>query len=187
MNPGIKILLGAAATTALAWFLHGPMHFGERCAAGTAAVAPASEPVAAAPEAPATVEQVANCQTKVNAAIEGKSINFQTSGAAITADSMVIIDSLATELKNCAGTTVEVQGHTDSRGGDAANQTLSEARAAAVAKALTDKGVPAERLTSKGYGETQPLDPALTAEAYAKNRRTAFAVQAAAAPAATGQ
>jgi outer membrane protein OmpA-like peptidoglycan-associated protein len=183
MNPVSKILLGALATTALAWFLHGPMHFGERCAGGAAAIAPA----APAAEAPATTEEVANCQTKVNATIQGKSINFETSGATITPDSMVIIDALATELKNCGGTTVEVQGHTDSRGGDAANQTLSEARAAAVAKALTDKGVPGDRLTSKGYGETQPLDPALTAEAYAKNRRTAFSVQAAAATAATGQ
>jgi outer membrane protein OmpA-like peptidoglycan-associated protein len=191
MNPVSKILLGALGTAALAWFLHGPMKFGEKCAAGMPAATPAVEaplPAATAPEAPATVEQVANCQTKVDGVIAGKTINFQTSGAAIAADSMPLIDAIATELKNCAGTTIEVAGHTDSRGSDTANQALSEARAAAVVKALSDKGVPAARLTSKGYGESKPLDPALTQDAYAKNRRTEFSVQAAgAAPAAAGQ
>jgi OmpA-OmpF porin, OOP family len=191
MNPIPKILLGGLATAALAWVLHGPMGFGAKCAAGAAgASAPAAEVSAtlpAAPEVAATAEAVGDCQTKVNAAIAGKTINFVTGGAGIAADSQALIAAIATDLKDCAGTAIEVQGHTDASGGDAANQTLSEARANAVTQALVAKGVPTARLSAKGYGETTPLDSAGTPAAYAKNRRIEFKVAAtgaAAAPAA---
>jgi OmpA-OmpF porin, OOP family len=181
MNSLTKIILGALATTAVAWFLHGPMHFGEKCA-GAAPVVEAAPVVAG----PATAEAISDCQTKVNALIAGKTINFATSGAAIAADSIPLIDAIATDLKACSGTTVEVAGHTDAAGGDAANQTLSEARANSVTQALVERGVPTDRLLPKGYGETAPLDPANTPAAYAKNRRIEFKVAAAsnAAPAA---
>lgn len=186
MSPFTKILLGALATTAVAWWLDGPMHFGEKCA--TAASATAAAPAVDAPFAvgvPATAEAVASCQTKVNEAIVGKTINFTSGGANIAVDSQALIDTIAADLKDCAGTAVEVQGHTDSTGEDAANQRLSEARANSVVQALVDKGVPTDRLSPKGYGETQPLDPAATPAAYAKNRRIEFKVAAiGAAPAA---
>lgn len=184
MSPFTKIMLGALATTAVAWWLNGPMHFGEKCAAAASAAAPA----VVAAGVPATAEAVAGCQTKVNAAIAGKTINFASGGANIAVDSQALIDTIATDLKDCAGTTVEVQGHTDASGGDAANQRLSEARANSVVQALVDKGVPTDRLTPKGYGETQPVDVAATPAAYAKNRRIEFKIAATgAAPAAAGQ
>ena len=186
MSPFTKILLGALGTTAVAWWLNGPMHFGEKCeaAASATAAAPAVEaPVAAG--VPATAEAVASCQTKVNEAIAGKTINFTSGGANIAPESQALIDTIAADLKDCAGTAVEVQGHTDASGGDAPNQRLSEARANSVVQALVDKGVPTDRLNPKGYGETQPLDPAGTPAAYAKNRRIEFKVAATgAAPAA---
>ncbi len=185
MNSITKIALGALATTALAWFLNGPLHFSDKCGAGAPAAPVVAE--AAVSTAPATAEAVADCQTKVNAAITGKNINFTSGGATIAPDSMALIDAIATDLKACAGTSVEVGGHTDASGGDAANQRLSEARANAVTAALVEKGVPTERITPKGYGETSPLDPAGTPAAYAKNRRIEFKVAASAAPAATGQ
>jgi outer membrane protein OmpA-like peptidoglycan-associated protein len=194
MSSTVKILLGALATAVLAWFLHGPMKFGEKCAvAGRSAVAeaPSIPPVAAVPEvaapieAPATVEAVANCQTGVDAVIKGKTINFTTGGSAIAVESQPLIDAVAASLKDCAGTTIEVAGHTDTTGADAPNQRLSEERANSVVQALVAKGVPAERLSPKGYGETAPLDPALNAAAHAKNRRIEFTVATtAAAPAA---
>ena len=90
MTPTTKIILGALATTLLAWFLHGPMKFGERCLAAmspAASTVPAAAPAAAptAPEAPATAEAVVNCQTKVDAVITGKTINFASGGAVIAA------------------------------------------------------------------------------------------------------
>jgi outer membrane protein OmpA-like peptidoglycan-associated protein len=180
MNAMTKIIIGALATTAVAWWLNGPMHFGERCASAAPAVA-------AVDTGAATASAVADCQGKVNAAINGKTINFTTSGSVITADSNPLLDAIATDLKACNGTTVEVSGHTDKRGGDAANQRLSENRANAVVEALVQRGVPVGRLQPKGYGETKPLDAADTQEAYTKNRRIDFSVNATAAAPAAGQ
>lgn len=141
--------------------------------------------VAATPaaEVPATAAMVTNCQTDVDTAIKGKKINFATGRAEITAGSMPLIAELAKALKDCAGTTVEVSGHTDRTGNPAANQTLSDARANAVVAALAKDGVPAERMIAKGYGATKLLDEGLTPIAHAANRRIEFSV-ASAAPAA---
>ncbi len=188
MSPVTKIIIGALATTALAWWLHGPMKFGEKCAPAAAAPAAATPPIAAgAPETPATAEAVQNCQTKVDGIIAGKTINFVTGGAAIAPESLALIDALATELKPCAGTSVEVAGHTDVTGGTAANQRLSEERANSVVSALVERGVPSGRLLPKGMGETAPLDPAMNAAAHAKNRRIEFKVAATAATPAAAQ
>jgi OOP family OmpA-OmpF porin len=70
---------------------------------------------------------------------------------------------------------VEVQGHTDNVGGDAPNQTLSEARARAVVDWLTKHGVAASRLSAKGYGKTVPVADNNNDEGRAKNRRVEIA------------
>jgi OOP family OmpA-OmpF porin len=128
--------------------------------------------------APATQEAVAACQKDINELMAGKTINFQ-SGSAYLAENNTILDEVAAALKPCAGMTVEVQGHTDLVGNAEINQKLSQARAESVMAALIAKAVPAERLTAKGYGATQPLENALNAVANAKNRRTVFAITAA--------
>lgn len=71
---------------------------------------------------------------------------------------------------------VEVQGHTDEQGNDAYNMDLSKRRAATVMQYLRDHGIAADRLTSKGYGETAPVDKRHTEEAYKLNRRVAFII-----------
>ncbi|MEP7209594.1 MAG: OmpA family protein [Alphaproteobacteria bacterium] len=78
-------------------------------------------------------------------------------------------------LKTDAALKVEIQGHTDNVGGDAYNQTLSEARAKSVVTWLTGHGVVTARLTSKGYGKTQPIATNDTDEGRAKNRRVEIA------------
>jgi OmpA-OmpF porin, OOP family len=178
MSSLLKIILGALATTALAGFLHGPMKFGEKCAAGGTAVAatPAVEPVTNT--VVATPAAVNTCQTTVTNLMTGKTINFDTSKATIAASSAPLIDEIAAALKGCNGVTIEVAGHTDLRGNDAANMALSEARAKAVVDALAAKGVSGSSLTAKGYGETKPLDTGTTSEALAKNRRIDFTVAA---------
>ena len=70
---------------------------------------------------------------------------------------------------------IEVQGHTDNVGGDAYNQTLSEARARAVADWLSKHGVEAARLTANGYGKTRPVADNGTDLGRAKNRRVEIA------------
>ena len=67
--------------------------------------------------------------------------------------------------------TVMLEGHTDSIGSAKYNQGLSERRAAAVAKVLMENGVAANRISTVGYGKTQPIADNATKEGRAKNRR----------------
>jgi outer membrane protein OmpA-like peptidoglycan-associated protein len=186
MSNTIKLLLGALATAVIAWVLHGPCKFGARCAEASVATAPADtgNVAAAAPEVPATAETVKACQTGVDAVIAGKTVNFASGGSALAPESIALIDSVASGLKDCAGTSIEIAGHTDLTGGDAANMALSQQRADSVSKALQERGIPAARLVAKGYGETKPVEAAMTSAANAKNRRIEFHVASTAAPAA---
>jgi outer membrane protein OmpA-like peptidoglycan-associated protein len=71
---------------------------------------------------------------------------------------------------------IRINGYTDNIGSDADNLTLSENRAKAVVDYLVSKGVDNKRLTSKGFGETQPVADNSTEEGRALNRRTEFIV-----------
>lgn len=76
-----------------------------------------------------------------------------------------------------AGSNIQVDGHTDDKGSDAYNNDLSTKRAEAVATWLkTDGGVPAERVATKGYGESVPVAPNDTEENRAMNRRVVITV-----------
>jgi outer membrane protein OmpA-like peptidoglycan-associated protein len=72
---------------------------------------------------------------------------------------------------------LRVEGHTDDRGGDDVNQSLSERRAGAVRAYLIRLGVDAARLTSKGYGKSKPLIDERTEEARNTNRRVEFVLE----------
>jgi cytochrome c oxidase subunit 2 len=133
-------------------------------------------PAAAKPEVPATAQQVASCQADVNALLVGKTIEFDTAKATISAKSQGLVDQLAGKLATCAGTRVIVGGHTDAVGDAAANKALSEARAKAVYDALVAKNVPPARLSAVGYGSSKPKVPGATEAANAANRRIDFAV-----------
>jgi outer membrane protein OmpA-like peptidoglycan-associated protein len=98
-------------------------------------------------------------------------LNFDTNSANLQASSASQLDQIAAMLKGAATLNVEIAGHTDNVGDAAANQKLSEARAAAVVAALSSRGIPAARLTAKGYGATQPVADNRTDDGRAKNRR----------------
>jgi outer membrane protein OmpA-like peptidoglycan-associated protein len=107
-----------------------------------------------------------------------KSIEFEFDKAIIQTRSYPILDAVALALHdNPDIQLVEVRGHTDERGDDAYNLDLSDRRAAAVVTYLVGKGVDANRLTSTGFGETMPLDPAHNEAAWAKNRRVEFQIR----------
>jgi outer membrane protein OmpA-like peptidoglycan-associated protein len=72
---------------------------------------------------------------------------------------------------------ITVEGHTDNVGADADNQRLSEARAQAVVRWLTQRGVPASRITAQGLGETRPAYSNDTPAERAKNRRIQIIVE----------
>ena len=79
-------------------------------------------------------------------------------------------------LKENPEVKVIITGHTDDVGDGAANQTLSEKRAAAVAASLsTDFGIEATRFTTAGKGESAPMSPNDSPEGKAMNRRVEFA------------
>ncbi|MDR1672584.1 MAG: OmpA family protein [Bacteroidales bacterium] len=71
-------------------------------------------------------------------------------------ESMVALDRLVETLQDNPNITIELGSHTDSRGSDADNLTLSQRRAQSVVDYLIEKGIAADRLTPKGYGESQP-------------------------------
>ncbi|HEY9097831.1 MAG TPA: OmpA family protein [Thiobacillus sp.] len=98
-------------------------------------------------------------------------VNFDNDQATLKADATAILDQVAVSLKAWGDTKVEVAGHTDSQGSDAYNMSLSQRRADAVRSYLVGKGVAADRLTAKGYGETSPVASNDTDDGRYKNRR----------------
>lgn len=98
-------------------------------------------------------------------------VNFDTGKATITADSAQTLDSAAAVLKAAADLHIEVGGHTDNVGTPESNLRLSHERAQAVAAALVQRGISADRLTAKGFGQTMPVADNRTEDGRAKNRR----------------
>ena len=81
------------------------------------------------------------------------------------------LDGLADFLRKNPTVRVEIGGHTDSVGDDAANRLLSENRARSVCNYLISNGLAENRLAAKGYGETQPVGENATEAGRAANRR----------------
>ncbi len=106
-----------------------------------------------------------------------ETVEFDTNKATIKPGSHALLDDVVRVLQKYPGIKkIQVEGHTDSVGDDARNLTLSEARAAAVSKYLTDHGVDANRLASKGYGESDPIGDNKTKDGQATNRRVEFEI-----------
>lgn len=100
-----------------------------------------------------------------------KTILFDTGKSTIKAQSQAVLADIIKILNEYPTAKFTVEGHTDSVGSDASNQTLSESRALAVKDYLTKNGVDEFRLSSKGYGESKPIDTNNTAKGRANNRR----------------
>jgi outer membrane protein OmpA-like peptidoglycan-associated protein len=86
------------------------------------------------------------------------------------------INDLAVILNKYPDTDLTIQGHTDSKGSETYNQTLSEKRAKAVADFLKSQGVVTSRITPVGFGESQPVASNNTEEGRAENRRVTFLI-----------
>jgi len=103
-------------------------------------------------------------------------IYFDFNSYELTPASKVVLNQLIEFLELNSSLSIQIQGHTDAIGNDAANLILSENRAKSVYDYLIANHVPASRLTFKGYGETQPLATNDTEEGRALNRRTCFVI-----------
>lgn len=104
-------------------------------------------------------------------------INFDSGKATLKADSDKILGEVATLLKKDEGLKLKVEGHTDNVGQKAANQKLSEQRAASVVAWLVKNGVAKTRLASAGFGDSKPVAPNDGDKNMAMNRRVELVKQ----------
>ena len=130
-------------------------------------VVEAAPPTPAAPPAPRTIETFT------------LAIQFPTNSSVIDNRYDGELRRVADFLAENPGTTVEVAGHSDNIGDPNYNQFLSQRRAEAVAARLVDVlGVESGRVSSRGYGEAEPIASNDTAAGRAQNRRVEARIQA---------
>jgi OmpA-OmpF porin, OOP family len=115
----------------------------------------------------------AGCSFKEEIKLPG--VVFETGKADLLPESLPILEGAIATLKRYPELNIEVAGHTDSRGSDALNLSLSARRAETVLKYLHDGGVQ-NALTSRGYGERQPVASNNTDEGRQANRRVVLRV-----------
>ena len=152
----------------------------ERNGSTTSVAAALTEPAPVEPRSTA-LETTGNfdaeaCLGRFEILSRAGNINFRSGSARLDVAGSAILDNLFDIVSRCPDMALEIAGHTDASGSDAANQTLSEKRAAAVAGYLAAKGIPPARLTARGYGEAQPLVANDSAANMARNRRIEFKV-----------
>jgi outer membrane protein OmpA-like peptidoglycan-associated protein len=144
-----------------------------------AAVAEPSPPPAVAMVAPHPAETPVapltrqGCESSLAGLLANEQIEFASGSAQINATSNALLDRLARQVKSCPGK-IRIEGFTDTVGRGRMNQRLSEERAAAVRHALIARGIPASRLSAKGYGARRALADNATEAGRARNRRIEF-------------
>ena len=105
-------------------------------------------------------------------------IYFDYDKSNITQQGAFELDKLVQVMKSNDKLVIFAKSHTDNRGSDQYNLSLSDRRAQATVQYVISKGIPAERITGKGFGESEPVVPCnpCTEEEYAKNRRSEFLI-----------
>jgi outer membrane protein OmpA-like peptidoglycan-associated protein/tetratricopeptide (TPR) repeat protein len=98
-------------------------------------------------------------KVQIGSKIVLNNIFFDSNKATLRKESNLEIEKLLKLMKEYPELTVEVAGHTDSKGNDANNLQLSQMRAQAVVNALIKKGINSKYLVAKGYGKTMPIAP----------------------------
>lgn len=105
-----------------------------------------------------------------------RNITFATGSGTLTDEAKHVLDKIAEGMLGQPDMTIEIDGHTDSVGGQQYNLKLSQARAKLVRLYLKSKGVPMERMTVDGFGPFKPVADNTTEEGRALNRRVEFKV-----------
>jgi outer membrane protein OmpA-like peptidoglycan-associated protein len=108
-------------------------------------------------------------------------IFYELASARLTSESKQIIDNTLMPILNDKNVNIEIMSHTDSRGNDAYNMSLSQQRANAVVNYLVSKGISRSRLSARGYGETRLVNRCsngvqCSEVEHKRNRRTEFRV-----------
>ncbi|MFD2517297.1 OmpA family protein [Salinimicrobium flavum] len=100
-----------------------------------------------------------------------RTILFDLNKSSIRSESEETLQSIADIMKEYPQTIFHIEGHTDSTGSESYNEKLSRERAASVRQFLIGAGIPESRMTSEGYGESQPIASNNTAKGRQENRR----------------
>ena len=115
---------------------------------------------------------------EVNASVVLNNIFFDVNKFDIKPESQAELDKIVQLMNDNPTLKIQISGHTDNVGKPAENITLSNNRAKTVVAYLINKRIGPQRLTFKGFGETQPVADNKTEEGRAKNRRTEMKVVA---------
>ncbi len=115
-----------------------------------------------------------NCQKVLDSVMKNQKISFESSSSTISNTSKVLLNSIASAALTCPQSNIQISGHTDTRGNEEMNLTLSLSRANAVRAALISRGLSSSRLSAIGFGETQALTTENNDSDLAKNRRIEF-------------
>ena len=117
---------------------------------------------------------IKGCEIKEEIRLPG--VNFETNSDRLLPGSVAVLNDAAATLKKNPTIEVEVAGHTDSDGTAEYNEGLSARRAATVRDYLVSQGVSEDRMTARGYGESQPIADNMTREGKALNRRVVLTI-----------
>ncbi|MFS4468258.1 OmpA family protein [Maribacter sp. 2210JD10-5] len=105
-------------------------------------------------------------------------VYFDTNKSDVKGTSATTLDKLAGIFQEYPNSNILIEGHTDSAGPEDYNLNLSKQRAESVSNYLKSKYIAADRITTKWYGELQPVGDNTTSEGKAKNRRVELAIVA---------
>ncbi len=147
---------------------------GDAFATALAAAAPGADIDVSGLTIDTSADALARSEEQLRIALEANPILFALGSSEIDPASDEILAQAAAAINAAPGINVEVVGHTDDQGGEAANESLSAARAEAVVARLVELEVDEERLTARGAGEAEPIADNTTEEGRAANRRIAF-------------
>ncbi|MFI5262969.1 MAG: OmpA family protein [Candidatus Kapaibacterium sp.] len=115
---------------------------------------------------------------EVGSMTELKNVYFEFGKSNLLPESRLELDRAVEFMKKNKNASVEIDGHTDDVGSDAANDALSLARATSVMSYLSSHGIRADRMAAKGFGKTKPLKKGTDEESRAKNRRVEMVISA---------
>lgn len=113
---------------------------------------------------------------EVGLTVRLKNIYFDFDKTTLKSESFVELDKVVDFLKKNPTISIEISGHTDSKGSDTYNLNLSQGRSQSVVDYLISQGIDSSRLQAQGYGESKPIDSNDTEEGRANNRRVEFTV-----------
>jgi outer membrane protein OmpA-like peptidoglycan-associated protein len=113
---------------------------------------------------------------EVGMTVRLKNIYFDFDKTTLKKESFVELNKVVDFLKRNNTVEIEIGGHTDDKGSDDYNASLSQGRSQAVVDYLISQGVEDFRLTAHGYGESKPIDSNGSEEGRANNRRVEFTI-----------